>query len=72
MGQAPADLYSVRPDGSGLKRLTHTSEEFEWAPAWSPNGRRIAFAGSNGVYVSRADGTRVRVDGDAGTVTVLE
>ena len=60
VGQAPADLYSVRPDGSGLKRLTHTSEEFEWAPAWSPNGRRIAFAGSNGVYVSRADGTRVR------------
>lgn len=41
-GGDSGDVYFVRPDGSGLRRLTHTKVT-ERHPAWSPDGRRIAF-----------------------------
>ena len=37
-----ADLYSVLPDGSGLRRLT-TSPEDDLDPAVSPDRKEIAF-----------------------------
>jgi Tol biopolymer transport system component len=37
------DLYSIRLDGSGLRRLTHGSTR-EQGPTVSPSGRQIAFA----------------------------
>jgi Tol biopolymer transport system component len=44
------DLWTLRlPDGLRT-RLTSTAEN-DWGPAWSPDGRRIAFAsGLNRVY----------------------
>jgi TolB protein len=36
------ELYVVRPDGSGLRRITH-DDEFAGSPAWSPDGRSLAF-----------------------------
>jgi Tol biopolymer transport system component len=36
------DLYSVRPDGSGQRRLT-SGPELDSAPVVSPNGRFVAF-----------------------------
>jgi TolB protein len=57
------DIWSVNADGSGLKRLT-TSPREDFDPAWSPDGRRIAFRsmrdGNNEVYVMNADGSRQR------------
>ena len=38
------ELYSVRRDGSGQRRLTF-NDIVERQPVWSPDGRRIAFAG---------------------------
>jgi Tol biopolymer transport system component len=38
-------LYVVRPDGSGLRRLATNIDG--WAFAWSPDGKRIAVAGTN-------------------------
>jgi len=35
------DVFTVRRDGSGVRRLTSTGDAF--SPAWSPDGRRIAF-----------------------------
>jgi TolB protein len=36
------DLYVIRPDGTGLRRIT-TSPLEDTEPTWSPDGRRIAF-----------------------------
>jgi Tol biopolymer transport system component len=57
------DLWTIRPDGRGLPRLTKTSLE-ERCPSWSPSGRWIAFT-QRGVrpadlYVMRADGSAKR------------
>jgi Tol biopolymer transport system component len=63
-GVAGWDLYSIRPNGSGLRRLTRSRAQ-ELAPDWSPDGKRIAFqrqekGGAWSVYVMRADGSNVR------------
>lgn len=56
------DLYVINADGSNLQRLTSTAA-FDVTPAWSPDGRRIAFAterdGNAEVYVMNADGSGV-------------
>jgi Tol biopolymer transport system component len=36
------DLWTVRPDGSDLRRVTRTGER-EFQPAWSPDGRWLGF-----------------------------
>ncbi|MGE5641928.1 MAG: hypothetical protein ACM3Y8_02860 [Byssovorax cruenta] len=54
------DIYTVRPDGSGLTNLTNSRED-DYAPTWSPDGRRIAFVsrrdGNEEIYVMNADGS---------------
>ena len=59
-----SEIYSIRSDGSGLRRLTHLRGHAVH-PDWSPSGRRIAFAlerkdGSSHVMVMRADGRNLR------------
>jgi Tol biopolymer transport system component len=53
----PWDIWTVRPDGSALKRLTHESEDTP-IPVWSPKGDWIAFAGEIGLYLVDASGTQ--------------
>jgi TolB protein len=36
------DIYAIRPDGIGLRRLTDQAGQHTW-PTWSPDGKRIAF-----------------------------
>ena len=64
------DLYTVNPDGTHLRQLTHIYGE-DSAAAWSPDGRRIAFDsqrnGNRELYVMNADGsglTRITNDGE--------
>jgi Tol biopolymer transport system component len=58
-----SNIYSIRLDGSGLRKLTHfTKETFASEPEYSPDGRWIAFAkfppgGSrSAIFVIRANG----------------
>jgi len=63
-----SDIYIVDADGSNLIRLTKVPPLY-WAryPAWSPNGKRIAFSKADGsVYIIDASGTsEVRLTGQS-------
>jgi len=64
------DLFVIKPDGSGLRRLTTGLEEVA-TPHWSPNGTRIAFLarpeGIEDVFVVDASGrNRRRLTREAG------
>ncbi len=39
------DIYTIRPDASGLRRLTSDPAQ-EYQPTWSPDGTRLAFVRS--------------------------
>ena len=60
----------MNADGSGVTRLTDNDAD-DWSPAWSPDGRRIAFDsnrdGDFEIYVMNADGSGVTrlTDNDA-------
>ena len=49
-GQGKGGLYVMNPDGSGKRRLANSGT----LPAWSPDGRKIAFGG---LRVVNADGS---------------
>jgi Tol biopolymer transport system component len=66
-GPYAESLYSVKADGSGLKRLTKPRPSAQ-NPVWSPDGRRIAFDAVDNLnirtarlFVMKADGSRMRV-----------
>ncbi|HKT61840.1 MAG TPA: hypothetical protein VJQ46_17410 [Gemmatimonadales bacterium] len=60
------DLFSVKPDGSDLRRLTYGAE-FETSPAVSPDGKKIAYLKQRtsgletDLWIMNADGTRPRL-----------
>jgi TolB protein len=57
--RSQGELASIRPDGTGMKRLTndHIANE---APAASADGKWIAFNSSSSIWIVRADGTHER------------
>ena len=47
-------IYVMNPDGSGQRMLARSGN----SPAWSPDGRKIAFSGgAQGIFVMNADGS---------------
>ena len=60
-----ADLYTIRPDGTGLTNLTNTPDIGEGYADWSPDGSRIVFTsgsepdypGPDAVFMINADGS---------------
>lgn len=65
------ELYIMEATGAEARRLTY-NESFAEAPAWSPDGERIAFSSLHGgdrqIYVIRRDGTEEvqLTEGDGG------
>jgi len=44
-GGGDRDIYSIRPDGSGLADLSNDPASYDVEPAWSPDGTRIVYSG---------------------------
>jgi Tol biopolymer transport system component len=68
-GRLGCGIYTVRPDGTGLRRVDHgcstgrrTSPRCSdnTYPAVSPDGRQIAFVRPGGIYRMRTDGSHLR------------
>jgi TolB protein len=59
-----SQLYLIRANGTGLRRLTRPGSWSDSAPAWSFDGKRIAFgradAGGWRIHVMNADGSGLR------------
>jgi Tol biopolymer transport system component len=57
------DIYTINPDGTGLKQLTDHSNADTY-PSWSPDGKQIVFQskrdGVKQIYVMNADGSNQR------------
>ena len=57
-----SDIFVINADGTALRQLT-SHQEWDHAPAWSPDGQRIAFHslrdGNWEIYVMNADGSGV-------------
>ena len=65
-GQSESELYTIRPDGTGMHRI-HKEKKRNYAfdPVWSPDGGRIAFVHASNktlphIWSIRADGKNLR------------
>ena len=62
----PSDrgIFVMDTNGTNLRQLTDVPGALDSAPAWSPDGRQVAFEsnrdGDTDIYVMNADGTDVR------------
>jgi Tol biopolymer transport system component len=66
--QGPPDIWIKAVDSEDRRRLTETPRQAEFNPAWSPDGRQIAFVrGSTGVFIVSVLGTGERKIADSGT-----
>ena len=53
-------IFMIRADGTGPAKLATGVHAPAW-PAWAPDGKRLAFAGANGIYTIALDGTGRRL-----------
>ncbi len=61
----PFDVWIIKPDGTGLKRLTSLFED-QPMTAWSNDGKKIAFLAGQGFYMIDSDGTNLVKRSDRG------
>jgi TolB protein len=58
------EIYTVRPDGSGLRRVTTNSGTGAYQADWSPDGTHIAYAsdqsGRSEIWLVEADGSNAQ------------
>lgn len=52
-----ANVFSIKPDGTGERRLTTTARKTAGPLSWSPDSTRIAVSRGGDIYSVRADGT---------------
>jgi WD40 repeat protein len=64
VGPGDRAIFTIDADGSNLTKVFDVPGADDSAPAWSPDGRQIAFEsdldGDTEIYVMAADGTNVR------------
>jgi Tol biopolymer transport system component len=54
------DIWVMHADGTGKRNLTRSPGVADWSPAFSPDGRSIAYMSAHELWVMRADGSRRR------------
>jgi Tol biopolymer transport system component len=61
------EIFEMGPDGSGATQITHNTATTDLAPAWSPDGSKIAFASAQpggsvnfNIYIMDADGSNAK------------
>ena len=56
-------IFTMKPDGSGIKQLTKNDYNNHW-PRWSPNAEKIIFVsdrdGNQEIYIMNRDGSKQR------------
>lgn len=57
------DVFSVEPDGSGLRNLTGDRPADQFSPAWSADGRRIAYVEADGAATTGDELWTMRANG---------
>jgi TolB protein len=60
--EGSSGIYLINVDGTGLCKLTgsHEQESYGMTPAWSPDGRKIAFADNGMINVINPDGSGLK------------
>jgi dipeptidyl aminopeptidase/acylaminoacyl peptidase len=66
-----SELYVVKTDGTGLKRLTD-NRDLETEPLWSPDGKAFVFHAASGETFDLRNGFLWILDPDSGALTKLE
>jgi len=49
------EIWTIRPDGSGLTQVTKTTGDGTWYPHWSPDGKSIAYPDGTGAEIVPVD-----------------
>ncbi len=65
------DIWLMRPDGSGKRRLTAMPETWDYFPAWSPDGKHLVFSSGTEHYPTQGRWSLSMVKADTGTVAPL-
>ena len=55
------DVFVADANGTHIGAITHTDDEDETSPSWSPDGRRLVFEQEGKIAVVRADGSKPRI-----------
>src|SRR5207342_3458278 len=55
-------LWVIDADGGGLRQISDNASQ----PSWSPDGRRLAYSGPDGVYATDPDGRQTTSIGPRG------
>lgn len=52
------NIFSIKPDGTGLAKLTHQGHAS--SPRWSPSGTKLAFIDRGNLWIMNANGSKKR------------